>query len=162
SCTRLHAVRAKINFKLKKSEIARMFGKSKSTITSWILKFKEFGTVARKSSILNIRKKFGIDKRQWIVDFFTENPTTHLYEASDAFKKQWKIAIGKSSIWKILDDAGFSYKVLERVSSHIKERDIIRYTNELNSLSCHLWRYWQIQKSISIGYGGSEWSTSSV
>ncbi|RLO03768.1 hypothetical protein DYB28_005294 [Aphanomyces astaci] len=65
-----------------------------------------------------------------------------LDEAKKAFETQFKRPISISTVWNVIHEHGFTWKVLERRAMHIKEHDVHRYFHELNSLD---WTHWNIQ-----------------
>jgi transposase len=108
--TKLHAVHAYVILKYRKSEIARMLEKSRATIASWIDQFRKTGLVTRKSCTVAF-KKYDSKKREWVIGYYDENPTAYLHETKVAFEKEWNIAISVSSIWTIITENGYTWKV---------------------------------------------------
>ena len=61
-------------------------------------------------------------------------------EVRRKFIKEYQINISCSTIWRIIDEAGFTRKVIERRAIEISVVDICRYFNDLQSLPCS-WNY---------------------
>lgn len=98
---------------LRKSRLAKYFGKSKQTVANWINIFNEFGFLPNKKRE-NFNKKFPKIQRDWIIELFNRNPLMYFDEAKRIFQKQFLKSISTSSIGKILHSYGYTRKVLER------------------------------------------------
>ena len=91
--------------------------------------------MARKHGGVNPRK-FDEEKRLFIIKNFQNYPTSFLDEVRRKFIKEYQINISCSTIWRIIDEAGFTRKVIERRAIEISVVDICRYFNDLQSLPC--------------------------
>ncbi|ETI44176.1 hypothetical protein L914_10669 [Phytophthora nicotianae] len=67
--------------------------------------------------------------------FFEEKPLAYLDEAQDAIIKHFQLSISKTSVWRIIHNFGLTWKVLERWTIHIKERDVFRFAEELSHVN---------------------------
>lgn len=117
----------------KKSELSILYNKHISTISNWISKYKENGEYSRKNRI-EVPKKFNDEKREWIVNLFTENPTLHLREAQQLFLKRFLHTISSSYVWQIIHDAGFTYKKMEQRAIQIRLSDVMRFFEEISRI----------------------------
>ncbi|KAG6942733.1 hypothetical protein JG687_00018893 [Phytophthora cactorum] len=61
----------------------------------------------------------------------TDHPLAYLDEAQSAFKRAHQVKISKLLVWRIIHDCGFTWKVLNRSATHIKEQDISRFAEKL-------------------------------
>lgn len=122
---------------LSKSKLAKIYKKHKSTIANWIRTFQENGYFSRKEYETDARK-FGADKRAWLIELYFSQPTLYLDESKKLFEQNFGISISTSSICRILHQEGLTYKVLERRAIQIRSEDIIRFCNELQQIK---WDY---------------------
>jgi transposase len=127
---KMHAVYARIYVGLKFRDIAKAYGKSKSTICNWVKDFRKNGEVQRKKGPRKIYK----EHRQWLVDYVHRFPLAYLSEIHQAFVTAY-FPIGISTIFGVLTDAGITKKVLEKRAIEIQENELIRFTLEVNDLS---------------------------
>lgn len=113
-----------------KKVLAHVYNKTVRTINNWIKMYEERGAVqrVRPASL----KRFTIAHRQWILSYYQAHPLAYLDEAQDAFKEAHRTTISKSSVWRLAHAAGLTWKVLERRAMHIKERDVLRFVQELS------------------------------
>lgn len=118
---------------LKPSELAKIYGKERRTVASWIEKFKESGVFRRKEREI-VYKKFGREKRNWLIDLYKKNPVMFLDEARDAFCKRFRMTISASYVSVILHEAGLCWKTLEKRATQIRMDDVYRYFTELNTI----------------------------
>lgn len=116
-----------------KKELARIYGKSESTIGYWITKYEENGVYKRKQRKL-VYKKFSATMREWLVDLYRREPVLFLDEARQKFYKRFFIAISVSSICLILHGAGMTWKCIERRAMQIRDDEITRFVRELLSV----------------------------
>lgn len=131
--TKYHALYNYFTLRKTRTEIATIFGKAKSTIGNWIYRYQVYGTVARiarDSTYLSIP----LEKREWLIELYDKNPLMYLDEAKFEFMKHWNKTISESTVWNILQEAGYTLKTVERRAIEIKEADIIRFYFELDSL----------------------------
>lgn len=133
--TRCHALYDYYFLKLNRSQLAKIYRKSFPTISDWIQKFEKNSIVGRKKDIAIVYRKFGHEKRQWLVDLFKEMPILYLNEAQVKFLKKFGHSISASSVSLILHEAGLSWKVIERRAIQIKLKDVLRFCNEMSMIS---------------------------
>ena len=106
--------------------------------------------MARKSGGVDSRK-FNNDKRKFILDIFLKHPTSYLDEVRSKFMIEFHMSISCSTIWRIIDEAGLTRKVIERRAIEICVADIIRYVNELLSLP-YGWTYENLVFLDEVGF----------
>ncbi|KAI9336481.1 hypothetical protein DFJ73DRAFT_850252 [Zopfochytrium polystomum] len=136
--TKLHAMYTYHFLGYSIREIAQIYGKSPSTILEWIRTFDKSGNLAQKQRE-TVSRKFTAHQVEWIMQFLNEKPLSFLDEAKSSFKSFWGRDISITSIWRIIHDAGLTWKrsifhAAERQSLKIQEDDIFRFVLELNSL----------------------------
>lgn len=122
---------------LSKSQLAKMYGKHHTTISSWIKRYRESGLVARKER-RKVSLQFGAEKRRWLIEQFKKNPTLFLDEARDSFEKTFNCSISTSSVSRILHEQGYTWKVLERRAIQVQESQICHFVNELAAINWDL------------------------
>ncbi|KAJ3250649.1 hypothetical protein HK103_006214 [Boothiomyces macroporosus] len=110
--------------------LAELNGKGIGTINSWIKEY--FDGTLREKSIKRQPRKFSCAERQWIIAYYNKNPTAFLEECVEEFNKCYLEKISVSSVWRILDQEGFTYKTVERRALQIKLSDVHRFCNEIN------------------------------
>lgn len=118
---------------ISKIHLAKIYCKSPSTITSWIEKFEKDGAIGRNTNVSNVYKKFGIEKRRWLIDTYQKNPILYQEEAASLFYNMFHISISTSTISLILREAGLSWKVLEQRAIQIQIADVVRFCTELTT-----------------------------
>jgi hypothetical protein len=69
------------------------------------------------------------------LNYYDSNPLAYLDEAQAAFQRGHRIDISKNSVWRIIHDFGYTWKVLERRAIHVKESDIFRFAEELSFIT---------------------------
>ncbi|OWZ20036.1 hypothetical protein PHMEG_0005607 [Phytophthora megakarya] len=110
-------------------ELAHVYHKSETTIGNWIRVYDDTGTIERAQS--KTAKKLTAAHRAWLCNFYDKHPLSYLDDAQTAFVQAYHITISTSSIWRIIHEFGLIWKVLERCTMHIKERDVSRFNDEL-------------------------------
>ncbi|XP_055589357.1 uncharacterized protein LOC129741636 [Uranotaenia lowii] len=115
-----------------KAKLSQIYNKHKSTISNWISTYEKNGFFSRQEYTRDM-KKFGSEKRSWIVSLYQTTPTLYLNEAKNLFEKNFRMPISCASICRILHQEGFSWKTLERRAIQIRTEDIIRFYEEINS-----------------------------
>ncbi|XP_055538395.1 uncharacterized protein LOC129725956 [Wyeomyia smithii] len=116
-----------------RKDVARIYGKSLSTICEWINGYETNGFFQRKKRE-QVYKKFGIHMRQWLVDLHSKEPVLFLDEAKVRFQLHFFTTISVSSICAILHESGLSWKTIERRAIQIREDEIVRFTREMLSI----------------------------
>jgi transposase len=114
---------------ISKAELGRIYGKTERTVFNWVTRYEATGTYERCRA--NAQRKFTPAHRQWLLDYYTRNPLAFLDEDQAAFKSANSLSISKSSVWNTIHDFGLTWKVLERRAMHVKERDSLRFVDEL-------------------------------
>lgn len=118
---------------LKTSKLATIYGKSQRTIVRWVGNYEKNGCVTRKQREI-VYKKFSLEKREWIVNLFVENPVLYLNEARSLFVKEFEMNISVGSISNVLHEAGMTWKALERRAIQVREGDICEFYKEIVSM----------------------------
>ncbi|KAJ3250547.1 hypothetical protein HK103_003399, partial [Boothiomyces macroporosus] len=129
--TKVHCVYAFLYQGFKQSELAKAYGKAESTISEWTKQYFE-GKLQETPKRGSNPRVIMEEERQWIVAFYDKYPTAYLHEAVDAFNKVHYTTISSTSIWRVLNDANYTHKKLERRAFEINKADINRYMEELN------------------------------
>ncbi|XP_021703794.1 uncharacterized protein LOC110677193 [Aedes aegypti] len=125
-----HALYGHYYLGISKKDLAKIYGKSQSTIYSWFRKFEKEGVYQRKKRA-QVYKMFRVEMRIWLVQLYQKHPLLFLDEAKERSQKQFKINISVSSICSILHEAGLSWKTVERRAMQIREEEIVRFMREL-------------------------------
>lgn len=134
-------------------KLSRIFKKSNVTILAWIKKYETDGTIGRKKDIKIVYKKFGHEKRKWLVDLYTKNPVLYLKEAQVKFLKKYGDSISATSVSVILHEAGLTWKVLERRAIQIKIKDVIRFCDEMTVID---WSWETLVFLDEVSFNGSD------
>lgn len=137
SDVKYHALYGYYHLGLTKTKLGNIYNKDITTITNWINRYEESGSVDRKS---NVRKpsKFDEDKIKWLLALYNRNPILYLDEAKQKFELKFAVSISASYICKILHDNNMSWKTLEVRAIQIKDSDIERFFYELEAID---WSY---------------------
>lgn len=138
--TKYHCLYGHYFLGLSRIQLATIYGKSRTTISSWIMQYEQDGllTKAKKASVF---RKFGKDKREWLIRLYERRPVLYLNEARKLFANHFGVSISASSICNILHANGLSWKVLERRAIQIRGTEILRFQQELSSFS---WDFHQL------------------
>lgn len=120
----------------KKSKLAKAFNKSKSTISRWIKQYLQNGFYSLSETQKLV--KFDKEQRVWLINLYNKNPMTYLHEAKCLFVRKFRVTISASSICRILHNAGYSFKTLERRVIQIREDDITRFFFEMSAIQWDL------------------------
>eukprot|EP00733_Pompholyxophrys_punicea_P001587 Pompholyxophrys_punicea_v1_NODE_847_length_1220_cov_1.726180.p1 type:complete len:281 gc:universal NODE_847_length_1220_cov_1.726180:176-1018(+) len=145
---RLHAMYALKILNIPQKEVARIFGKflfcgffvnfspgkSPATISNWNARFDETGDVLRSAVETKRYRKLREEHRQWVLDLVNKDPLVFLHEIKQKFKCHFRFDVSSASIFRILDENGYSKQVVERRALEIREADIARFVDEINSL----------------------------
>jgi len=78
-------------------------------------------------------RKFNDEKIKFIVDLLFQHLTSYLDGVRSKKFSEFHMSI---TVWRIIDEAGQTRKVIERRGIEISVADIIRYYNDLLSLPC--------------------------
>ena len=108
--TKLHALYAYYFLGFNKTRIATIYRKALSTIATWIDTYEKTGSVARQNSSVT-NQKYNTEKREWLRHYILANPLSYLDETKHAFELKWHMDISCSTVWRILHDYKFTYKV---------------------------------------------------
>lgn len=116
----------------RKSQLAKTYNKNKTTIARWIKQYLENGFYSRSET--QKLAKFDEEQRNWLLRLYNKNPTIYLHEAKNLFVRKFQIIISASSICRILHQAGYTWKTLERRAIQIREDDITRFFFEMSAI----------------------------
>eukprot|EP00644_Phytophthora_capsici_P011818 jgi/Phyca11/106786/e_gw1.12.324.1 len=119
-----------------KQQLAHIFNKSERTVSNWVKIYEQNGEFHRAKATSG--RVFSAEHRTWLLNYYHNHPLAYLDEAQKAFTRFYRIAISKTSVWRIIHEGGLTWKVLERRAMHIKERDVFRFVEELSNINwCH-------------------------
>ena len=90
--------------------MARMLGKSPSTVHRWVKRWESDRLSGRIQKDPQYRK-FDSEHRAWIKDYYEKYPLTFIDETANAFEEHFNMTISCSHVWAILMEAGFTRKV---------------------------------------------------
>uniref|UniRef100_A0A336N0V1 CSON007819 protein n=1 Tax=Culicoides sonorensis TaxID=179676 RepID=A0A336N0V1_CULSO len=138
---------------LKRSQLARIYGKHETTIANWIMQFESNGNIGRKRDKEVAYRKFGHLKRQWLIELYSKQPILYLSEAQKLFFEKFHQSISVSSIHIILHEAGLTWKVLERRAIQLQLRDILRFCDELSKIN---WSWENLVFLDEVSFNGSD------
>jgi transposase len=122
------------------TQLSILYSKDASTISRWIQRFQD-GHLSEKE-IKKVHRKYGREKRQWLVDLYKVKPILYLDEAKHMFDNHFQACISKSSVYLILREAGLTYKVIERRAMQVTAKIVFKYTQELKGFN------WLIQHLV--------------
>lgn len=122
---------------LSKTQVAKMYDQSTSTITNWIVKYEDSDSVPRLART-RMSSNFDAEKKQWILDLYVQNPIIFLDEVRHQFKLRFNMPISTSRICEILHENNLSWKTLEKRAIQIKDTEILKFMEELHSFD---WDY---------------------
>lgn len=128
-----HALYAYLFLGYNKTKIANIYRKDPTIINNWIVRYNETGTVVRKTTIRD-RPKIDDQKREWLLNLYSECPILYLEEAKYKFERNFGVTISASYICKILHENNFTWKTIEIRAIEIKDREIEKFFYELNSV----------------------------
>lgn len=94
--------------------------------------------MVRKWNAEKIYRKFGHEKRKFLLELYENRPVLYLSEAKELFRKQFDVSISISSIHTILHE---DWKVIERRARQIQTKDVLRFCDELSEIP---WRWEQL------------------
>ncbi|XP_053685759.1 uncharacterized protein LOC128735293 [Sabethes cyaneus] len=150
--TKYHCLYGYYFLGLSRSQLATIYKKSKSTISFWITEYEQEGTLCHRKRQSTFRK-FDADKRAWLINQYRKNPILYLDEARQRFTLHFGVSISASSICNILRSYGMTWKVLERRAMQIRQKDIERYTQELD---CFKWDLHQLLFLDEVSFANRE------
>lgn len=136
--TKYHALYGYYFLNLSRKELSEIYCKSTATIGNWINQYESEGSVARKIALEKVYRKFGYEKRQFLIELYERRPVLYLCEAKEIFKSKFGISISVASIHAILHENGLTWKVLERRAIQIRLKDVLRFCDELSEIQ---WRW---------------------
>lgn len=134
--TKYHALYGYYFLGLSKTKLSEIYKKSKPTVANWINSFESEGSVARKANAKKVYRKFGFEKRKFLLELYNRRPVLYLEEAKEIFTQQFDMAISVPSIHTILHEGGLTWKVLERRAIQIQLAEVMRFCDELSELKC--------------------------
>ncbi|KAG6594221.1 uncharacterized protein IUM83_13885 [Phytophthora cinnamomi] len=131
--TVLYCLYGYYNLGYSRPDLARIYNKTERTIGNWIKVYEDTGTFqhAKRPS----DKKSMASQRQWLYDYYPEKPLSYLDNAQAAFIETHHVPISETSVWRIIHDFGLIWKILERRTMHVKERDVFRFVEELSRVN---------------------------
>lgn len=103
--TKYHCLYGYYFLGISRADLAVLFKKSKSTISSWIASYEQNGLLSRKERE-QVYRKFKAEHRRWIVETYTAKPVLFLSECRDLFYRRFGKKISESSICRILHAEG--------------------------------------------------------
>jgi transposase len=119
--------------------LSKIYCKSVRTVQYWINRWANFASVARLNEGVNSRK-YNDEKQAFIIDCYRKQPCLFLGEAKELFDKEFHVNISRSTIWRIIHNAGLTRQVIERRAIEICVEDITRFFKDLESLPFR-WTY---------------------
>ncbi|XP_062704928.1 uncharacterized protein LOC115265658 [Aedes albopictus] len=123
---------------ISKPNLAKIYGKAVSTIYEWIGRYERDGLFRRKQRE-RIYKKFCVEKREWLVNLYRNEPILFLDEAKQKFQSYFQVSISVSAICTILHESGLSWKTIERRAIQIRDSEIIRFVQEMLAIRWDLY-----------------------
>lgn len=138
--TKYHCLYGHYFLGLSRIQLAELYGKSRTTISSWIMQYEREGLI-NKPKRTTVFRKFGKDKRDWLVRLYGKRPVLYLNEAKKLFANHFGVTISAASICNILHAYGLSWKVLERRAMQIRQTEVLRFAQELSSF---MWDFPQL------------------
>lgn len=120
---------------LNKTQLSEVYSKTKVTVANWINRYENEGSVQRKKNTAIVYKKFGYEKRKYLLQLYNTLHVLYLEEAKDLFLKRFGINISVASIHTILHEGGLTWKVLERRAIQIQLKEVLRFTDELSQIN---------------------------
>lgn len=132
--TMYHALYGHYYLGLSRTKLASIYGKRIGTISNWISKYESDRILHGRKAVKRVFKKFGAQKRAWLVNLYLEHPLLHLDEAKTEFLRKFGISISPSSVSVILHEAGMSYQVVERRARQMQINDVLRFCTEMSDL----------------------------
>lgn len=138
--TKYHCLYGHYFLGLSRVQLAKIYGKSRATISAWITQYQREGLLSTTKRA-TVFRKFGKDKRDWLVRLYQKRPVLYLSEARTLFANQFGVSISASSICCILHAYGLSWKALERRAIQIRRSEVLRFTQELSSF---MWDFSQL------------------
>lgn len=132
-----HALYGYYHLGLTKTKLGKIYKKDVTTITNWISRYEEKGSVDRKSTVRK-PSKFDEEKKKWLLDLYYGNPILYLDEAKQKFELNFGVSISASYICKVLHDNNMSWKTLEVRAMQIRDSEVERFFYELEAID---WGY---------------------
>lgn len=151
--TKFHVLYGYYFLGLNKTKLSEIYKKTKPTIANWITSYESEGSVGRKANVNKVYKKFGYEKRKFLLELYNSEPVLYLEEAKEIFAKQFDMSISVTSIHTILHEGGLTWKVLERRAIQIQLKDIMRFCDELAELK---WGWEQLVFLDEVSFDGRD------
>jgi transposase len=90
-------------------EVARVLNLAPSTAVRWLDRWNRTGSVAAKPGIGHRRSPLGRYKL-WLLDLVENEPDLTLEEIRDRLRREKKLAVATSSVWRFYDRHKITYK----------------------------------------------------
>lgn len=132
-----HALYGYFYLGLSRANLAKIYNKHKSTISNWIVRFEDHGSM-EKAKNKPIFRKFNQTLKDWLLELYKKDPVMFLSEAKKKFELKFHMTISEPTICRILQEAGLTWKVLEQRAKQIRQEEILFFYNELMSIDWDL------------------------
>lgn len=83
--TKYHVLYGYYFLGLSKAKLSEIYSKNKPTIGNWITQYENEGSVSRQANAEKVYKKFGHEKRKFLLQLYNSRPVLYLTEAKDIF-----------------------------------------------------------------------------
>ncbi|KAH9137233.1 hypothetical protein LEN26_005835 [Aphanomyces euteiches] len=135
-----HALFGYFYLGMTKKQLAHIYCKHVNTISNWIARYEDDKEYMRKSN----KKKgfFTAEQKKWMIEYYQSHPLSFLDESKKAFYDKFRRFISISTIWRWVQEHGMTWKVLERRAVQIRVNEIVRFTEEMNSID---WNHYSLQ-----------------
>ena len=117
---------------MSRNQLSKIYHVGRTTIYRWIQRYENTKTIGRICAG-KLYRRYNLEKRNLLVDYFRKYPLAYLDEAKLWFQNTFFFNISLSSVWRIIHEAGLTRKVVERRAIQICIADIDRYI--INSYS---------------------------
>ncbi len=90
-------------------EVARVLNLAPSTAVRWLDRWRSTGTVAAKPGTGHSRSPLKAHA-QWLLDLAAKEPDLTLEEIRDRIRREKKLAVATSSVWRFYDRHKITFK----------------------------------------------------
>jgi transposase len=90
-------------------EVARVLNLAPSTAVRWLDRWNRTGSVAAKPGIGHSRSPLKTYE-QWLLDLVAKEPDLTLEEIRDRLRREKKVAVATSSVWRFYDRHEITFK----------------------------------------------------